>query len=750
MTSNLHVLEMNKPNGSSLVLDNKSETSAAFLSNKSNNFSMGTKNLFLRSLVMCSLFIASNLFANTQLSVSARTGLADFASTSQKTDVSGYALMAYNTPKSTAGSSVALPPNTIANVTLTLGLRPCGATATGSATVAVSGGVAPYSYSWTRNGVAYAAAPSNAPTNLLAGDYIVTVTDANSSSLASSSLHVENALVLTLVGTATHTPILCHGGTSIVSGTTQGGYAPRTFQLTNTSTNAVFSTVTPTGNIGSTQFSFQISGVPAGTYTVTAFDGTSSCLATSPNITISEPAVLSATATPVSGCAGLSNGSISVSASGGTAPYSYSKNGGASYQASNSFLGLADNTYTIKVKDANGCIFTTSATTLSMPVTNLNSGLSYSTIQAAIDAATAGDVINVCAGTFAENITVSKSLTINGANAGIDPNTGQRTAETILVPSVNDPSAGRLINLQANNVVISGFTLDGDNPSLSGGTTIINGADANTARALNNQPNYTYGLTFENNIVRNFILTGVYLFPTTSITQPNSSFNYIRNNHFVNMHWRGVFTQNEVDAEISNNVFTDVHTGIAINTVSTSPASGFTPRISNNTINLAHTGRTGRHIGISVNHRYLNASDGLIENNTINAGSSIAQLADGIRMTSAVSGGGIKSTNNVINGNNKLSTGYWVWNTDNQSDASITGGSISGVKGKSIVVSNYDTAYAAYSYMNGNYLTVDNVSITTTTNGNGICGHNFSNANPGDIYITLKNNTSTLFILHYL
>lgn len=148
---------MNNPNGNSLVLDNKSETSAVLLSKKSNNFSMGTKNLFLRSLVMCSLFIASNLFANTQLSVSARTGLADFASTSQMTNASGYALMAYNTPKASAGSSVALTPNTISSVTLTLGLRPCGATATGSATVVVSGGVAPYSYSWTRNTIAYAA-----------------------------------------------------------------------------------------------------------------------------------------------------------------------------------------------------------------------------------------------------------------------------------------------------------------------------------------------------------------------------------------------------------------------------------------------------------------------------------------------------------------------------------------------------------------------------------------------------------------
>ncbi|MBK6962345.1 MAG: hypothetical protein IPH20_00040 [Bacteroidales bacterium] len=42
----------------------------------------------------------------------------------------------------------------------------------------------------------------------------------------------------------------------------------------------------------------------------------------------------------------------------------------------------------------------------------------YATIQSAINAAVVTDVIDACAGTYAENIVVNKSLTINGPNAG--------------------------------------------------------------------------------------------------------------------------------------------------------------------------------------------------------------------------------------------------------------------------------------------------------------------------------------------
>ena len=62
--------------------------------------------------------------------------------------------------------------------------------------------------------------------------------------------------------------------------------------------------------------------------------------------------------TPVDASCGLSNGSVTIGAvTGGTAPYTYSFNGGAYGAAYKLHMNLAAGTYTISVKDANGCIF---------------------------------------------------------------------------------------------------------------------------------------------------------------------------------------------------------------------------------------------------------------------------------------------------------------------------------------------------------------------------------------------------------
>src|SRR5688572_33424639 len=58
----------------------------------------------------------------------------------------------------------------------------------------------------------------------------------------------------------------------------------------------------------------------------------------------------------------------------------------------------------------------------------------YATIQAAVDAALPGSVINVDAGSYEEQVYVGKSLTIRGAQAGHDArsSTRQGAPETIV------------------------------------------------------------------------------------------------------------------------------------------------------------------------------------------------------------------------------------------------------------------------------------------------------------------------------
>jgi len=61
-------------------------------------------------------------------------------------------------------------------------------------------------------------------------------------------------------------------------------------------------------------------------------------------------------------CNGEANGEIEVFASGGTAPYEYSIDNGATFQSTNLFTGLAAGQYQVVVQESNGCINNTSVT----------------------------------------------------------------------------------------------------------------------------------------------------------------------------------------------------------------------------------------------------------------------------------------------------------------------------------------------------------------------------------------------------
>ncbi|MBS1920313.1 MAG: SprB repeat-containing protein [Bacteroidetes bacterium] len=105
------------------------------------------------------------------------------------------------------------------------------------------------------------------------------------------------------------------------------------------------STVSPYNKTGTNTLAFSGSGTATrGVYNVTVTVTYIPC----PTITAS------ATKTNIT-CFNAGNGTITVSGSSGTAPYTFSINNGANYQAGNTFSNLLPGNYQIRVKDNNGC-----------------------------------------------------------------------------------------------------------------------------------------------------------------------------------------------------------------------------------------------------------------------------------------------------------------------------------------------------------------------------------------------------------
>jgi hypothetical protein len=95
--------------------------------------------------------------------------------------------------------------------------------------------------------------------------------------------------------------------------------------------------------------------------------------------------------------------------------------------------------------------------------------MTYPTIQSAVDDSTCAE-IDVGAGTYNENLTIPRAVTLVGPNATVDPNTGSRGAEATI-----NGGSGTAIIPQAPGIVIKGFTVAttaSGFPIYTGGTDI--------------------------------------------------------------------------------------------------------------------------------------------------------------------------------------------------------------------------------------------------------------------------------------
>lgn len=195
----------------------------------------------------------------------------------------------------------------------------------GSITVSASGGVAPYTYQWSNN------ATTQNLTNVPAGSYDVTVTGANGcTSVENIFLDNENPPISIDANIVSNTTCIGGNGSIQVFVSPSGNY---TYLWSNNAT-------TP-----------NLNNLPPGDYFVTVSSG-GACTETAAFTVPDEPNTPNINYNTNPSTCELSNGSITVSASGGVAPYTYQWSNNATSQ---NLTNVPSGSYDVTVTGANGC-----------------------------------------------------------------------------------------------------------------------------------------------------------------------------------------------------------------------------------------------------------------------------------------------------------------------------------------------------------------------------------------------------------
>ncbi|MEZ5045544.1 MAG: choice-of-anchor L domain-containing protein [Chitinophagaceae bacterium] len=215
----------------------------------------------------------------------------------------------------------------------------------GSVSILTLAGVAPLTYTLLPNNIAN---NNGVFSGLTANTYTIQIADANNCSISTTVLIEEPDTLSWTSLTPTNT--LCfNNSTGIISMGATGGNAGIVYWLQPINQNNT------NGNF---------SGLAVNTYTASAVDAKGCTIETT--VVIDEPTqlVIDAIVNTNPTCVPGNDGSIDITASGGTGVYNYSIGGAP--QASNVFTSLGVANYTIVVSDANGCT-ATSITSLSLP-----------------------------------------------------------------------------------------------------------------------------------------------------------------------------------------------------------------------------------------------------------------------------------------------------------------------------------------------------------------------------------------------
>ncbi|KIQ24088.1 hypothetical protein RT99_03120 [Flavobacterium sp. MEB061] len=374
------------------------------------------------------------------------------------------------------------------------------------------GGNPPYSYSLEKEGIIVAAPQSNNTfTNLPTGIYSVKIADANSCTLLSSEIYV--APPPTLSATVVTNAVNCFQPTGTITINATGGIAPYLYSINN-GNNYVPSNV--------------FSNLSAGTYIIKVKDTQNATTTLAATISPS----LAATAVVMKGIDCVSNGSINVTAAGGSGNYQYSLNGG-SFQASNIFNNLTAGTYHFTIKDSNNCTVLTNDIVFVQPVP-LTATISYQPITDCSTSPITSISISGVGGTAPYQYSINNyNYQSTGSYAGVFPGThiikvkdasGCVYTTPLIIASPTSLRATATVNKATECGIKDSVTINatgGQAPytySFTGGVSFIN---ANTSSDLiagnhtvfvkdSNGCNYTTYVTVEQSILSATTTTDVY------------------------------------------------------------------------------------------------------------------------------------------------------------------------------------------------------------------------------------------------
>ncbi|HWB62616.1 MAG TPA: SprB repeat-containing protein, partial [Chitinophagales bacterium] len=347
----------------------------------------------------------------------------------------------------------------------------CSGSSTGNIYISVTGGTPGYTYHWSDG------ATSQNDIGASSGYHTVTVTDSHGCmAVGSATLNAPSPLSLNV---ALYNTPYCHDdSTGFILITANGGVAPYSYVW----------------NTGVT--SQDIDSIPAGTYTVTVSDA-NNCQQTISQTLNNPTAISSSISSTDVNCFGGSDGTASVTVSGGTPPYSFQW---SNFNVSQTLTGVMAGAYTVIITDHNGCTQRNSTTInqpsqllinlavsqISCPNANDGSITANATggtgpyTYAWSNSETTPGITGLAGGTFGVTVTDSHGCSATASSVITNP--------TPIVPFVI-----------VKNVLCYGDNNGGVNLSVTGGTPGYTFAWSNseTTEDLNNEPagNYTVTIT---------------------------------------------------------------------------------------------------------------------------------------------------------------------------------------------------------------------------------------------------------------